>query len=584
MVYATNFSGAWQVHAWDRVAGSHRQVTKHPTGLLDGTVTPDGSAVLWFEDARGDEIGRWLMQPFGGGPTEPLLPEVPSGWSAGLALGPDHLAAVGVASRDGFAVHIGLTGGSTRELYRHEQTAGVAGITRDGRTVLVEHAEHGDNLHPALRAFDSASGMVLADLWDGPGYAVHAAAASPVTGDSRVAVLHERTGILRPAVWDPRTGAWVDVVLDLPGEVEVPGWWPDGSALLLLHRHLGRDELYRYDLDAGVADRLDHPDGSITAARVRPDGAVWYRLASGALPPAVRAVGKDDPILVPTAQGPLAPLGAPYDSWTFTNPEGDQVHGFVATPDLPGPHPLVLLVHGGPHAQDTDAYSPQVQAWVDHGYAVAMVNYRGSTGYGKRWQDALDGDPGRPEVEDLVAGRDDLIARGVADPDRVVIVGASWGGYLALQTVGTVPGGWRAAVAVVPVADYLSAFEDESEALQAFDRSMFGGSPTERPELYRERSPISHVGNVDAPVLLMVGENDTRCPLQQVLNYAQALRDLGKPVDLDRFDAGHGALVTEERIRQMQVQLDFIGRHVPAPVRGSAAAIGAVGGDTPDGG
>ncbi|HSK36613.1 MAG TPA: prolyl oligopeptidase family serine peptidase, partial [Actinomycetota bacterium] len=108
-----------------------------------------------------------------------------------------------------------------------------------------------------------------------------------------------------------------------------------------------------------------------------------------------------------------------------------------------------------------------------------------------------------------------------------------------------------------------SAYADESEALQAFDRSLFGGGPEDKHDLYVERSPITYVDRVATPVLLMVGDNDTRCPLQQVLNYAERLTELGKPFELDRFDAGHGALVVNERIRQMEVLLRFAAVHVP---------------------
>ena len=118
-------------------------------------------------------------------------------------------------------------------------------------------------------------------------------------------------------------------------------------------------------------------------------------------------------------------------------------------------------------------------------------------------------------------------------------------------------------MAVVPVADYLSAYADESEALQAFDRSLFGGGPEDKQDLYVERSPITYVDRVATPVLLMAGDNDTRCPLQQVLNYVERLTELGKPFELYRFDAGHGALVVDERIRQMEVLLRFAARHVP---------------------
>jgi dipeptidyl aminopeptidase/acylaminoacyl peptidase len=561
LVYASNLSGSWQVHAWDRATGRHRQVSEHPTGVVAGTVTPDGAQVVWFEDSKGDEVGRWLQQPFGGGGTTPLLADVEPAWTAGLALGPKGRVAVGLAGRDGFAVRVGELGGSSAELYRHDEMVELGDLSRDGRLLVVHHAEHGDNLHPALRAFDAEAMKPLGDLWDGEGYGLFAAGFSPVAGDGRLALLHERTGRLRPAVWDPDTGERVDLDVDLPGEVEVADWWPDASALLLVHTHLGRNELYRLDLASGTTERLDHPAGSIARAGVRPDGQVWYRWSSGAAPPQVRAVGQGDAVLRPP--GARAPAGVAYESWTFRNPDGDQVHGFLAAPPGPGPHPTLMLVHGGPHHHDADGWDPEVQAFVDHGYLVALVNYRGSTGYGKRWQDALEGDPGRPEVEDVTAGRDDLVARGLAGPDQVAISGASWGGYVTLQTIGTRPEGWRAAMAVVPVADYLAAYADESEALQAFDRSLFGGGPDERPELFVERSPITHAHRVQAPVLLMVGDNDTRCPLQQVLNYADRLAALGKPFELDRFDAGHGALVVEERIRQAGVLLRFAARHVP---------------------
>ena len=561
LVYASNVSGSWQVHAWDRSGEGHRQVTAHPTGVVRGAATPDGEGVLWFDDSRGDEIGVWRLQPFRGGEVVPLVPDAEPAWSAGLALADDGRVALGLASRVGFSVRVGRVGEPTAELYRHEQTVDVADMSRDGRLLVVHHAEHGDNLHPALRAFDLERGEAVADLWDGQGYSLIASRFSPVRGDGRLALLHERGGVLRPALWDPGGGERTDLEVDLPGTVEVADWWPDGSALLLVHTHLGRDELYRLGLGDGRLERLDHPAGSIAAARVRPDGEVWFRWSSGAAAPEVRAVGREEPVL--RAPGAPAPGGQPYQSWSFANRHGDRVHGFLALPAGRGPHPTVVLVHGGPTHHDADTWSPQVQALVDHGWAVALVNYRGSTGYGKAWQDALDGNPGRPEVEDVVAGRDDLTARGIADPGRVMIAGASWGGYVTLLAIGTAPEGWRAAVAVVPVADYLAAYADESEGLQAFDRSLFGGSPEEKPELYRERSPITYVEQVRTPVLLMVGDNDTRCPLRQVLNYAKRLGELGRPFELDRFDAGHGALVTDERIRQTGVLLDFAAAHVP---------------------
>ena len=139
-------------------------------------------------------------------------------------------------------------------------------------------------------------------------------------------------------------------------------------------------------------------------------------------------------------EGERAPAGTAYRSLEFANPGGQRVHGFLAAPDGSGPFPTVMMVHGGPEWAVPDMFEPWTEALVDHGYAVAQVNYRGSTGYGVWWRQALIGNIGFPEVEDVVAGLDALVERGVADPDRVAIEGWSWGGYISLLAIGCAPG------------------------------------------------------------------------------------------------------------------------------------------------
>jgi dipeptidyl aminopeptidase/acylaminoacyl peptidase len=112
------------------------------------------------------------------------------------------------------------------------------------------------------------------------------------------------------------------------------------------------------------------------------------------------------------------------------------------------------------------------------------------------------------------------------------------------------------------VADYVAAYEDEMEALQAFDRSLFGGSPADVPDRYAASSPITYVDQVTTPVLVMAGENDPRCPIRQIDNYLARLRELGKEHEVYRYDAGHGSLVVEERIRQMAATIDFARKHL----------------------
>jgi dipeptidyl aminopeptidase/acylaminoacyl peptidase len=245
---------------------------------------------------------------------------------------------------------------------------------------------------------------------------------------------------------------------------------------------------------------------------------------------------------------------------------GGRVHALLRRP--PGttsPLPLVVDVHGGPTAHDADMFRAYPSAWVDHGYAVVQVNYRGSTGYGSAWRDALEERVGHVELADVVAVRDHLVATGVADPEQIVLAGASWGGYLTLLGLGVHPDKWALGVAGVPVADYLAAYEDEMEGLKAFDRSLFGGSPDDVPEKFRDSSPITYVDRVRVPVLVLAGENDPRCPIRQIDNYVAALAEHDIPHEVYRFDAGHGSLVDDERVRQVRAELDFVARHLGKP-------------------
>ena len=563
LVLSSNESGAWQVYAWDRSAGTRRRVTDDPIGVTGGRPTPDGEGVVWFHDVTGDEVGHWLYEPFDGDESgrRPLAAGVPDAWSAGLALG-DGVVVVGTAGDDGFAVHVAEVGDTSKVIHRHPEVVEVAGVSRDSRLLCLEHADHGDNIHLALRVVNPLDGEVVGEQWDGPGLGLRAAGWAPFPGDHRLALVHERAGRDRPGVWDVSTGERRDFDLDLPGDVDVVAWWPDETGLLVEHVHAGRTQLHRLDLVSGALTEIAHPRGTVSGATVRPDGEIWFQLASGAAPPTVRTL---DGEIVCAPAGERAPEGRPYESWSFANPSGQRVHGFVATPPGDGPHPVVMLVHGGPTWAYTDTFMPEVQAWVDHGLAVAMVNYRGSTGYGTAFRDALIGDPGFPEVQDVVAGLDSLVAAGVADPGRAVVAGGSWGGYVTLLALGLDPGRWAAAVAAVPVADFVTAYREEAPGLQAFDRSLFGGSPDELPDLYEERSPLTYVDRVRAPVLVIAGDNDSRCPIRQVLNYVEALEARGGEVRLYRFDAGHGSMVVDERVRQMRAELDFVVPRIASP-------------------
>jgi dipeptidyl aminopeptidase/acylaminoacyl peptidase len=351
------------------------------------------------------------------------------------------------------------------------------------------------------------------------------------------------------------------LAVDLSGDVSALDWFPDGRAILVRHHVDGRDELFRLELGGGL-ERLPTPQGTISGARVRPDGEVWFRQASGER----RARVLDTAGMEPIALDEPAPPGRPHHDWRYRNDHGQEVHGWIVEPEGEGPHPVMVFVHGGPHWLYEDSYMPEVQAYVDAGFLVAMPNYRGSTGYGKAWRDALTGDPGFTDVDDVTAGLRDLLRRSDVDPERAVIGGWSWGGYITLMQLGRNPELWRAGVAGIPVAEYVEAYEDEAPTLQAMDRTLFGGSPEELPERYEAANPITYVERVTAPVLFVFGENDSRCPLRQVETYLKRMEALGKPHESYRFSTGHGSMDTDEDVRQIRAILDFLQREIPGLV------------------
>ncbi len=589
LVYASTESGRFQVHAWDRARGTRTRITDEQVGVLGGHVSADGEHVVWLSDPSGDESGRFVAAPFGGGEAHHVA-GFPAGWDEGIALGRQRIVAA-TSDSDGFGVWAADAGDSESPaslLHHHQESVRLAGgsgiaagsveqaaLSPDEALVCLEHAEHGDLIHQALRVIDTRTGEAVGDLRDA-GFELAAFAWSPVPRDGRIAIGREREGERRPAIWDLRNGRVDELRLDLEGLVEPADWWPDASALLLVQLVDGRHRLHRLDLASAGLTTIPTEPGSITGARVRPDGAVWYRLQDGATNGRVLEAGRTDPLIEP--KGPAAPPGRPFEDWTFANPAGQRVHGFLVRPAGSPPYPTVMLVHGGPTWLDLDRWAPDVQAYADAGFMVAMVNYRGSIGYGQAWRDSIIGNIGFPETEDIVAGHDDLIRREIVDPARSVLAGWSWGGYLTLLGHGLHPDRFVAGIAGVPVGDYAAGYEDLSPTLQAYDRALLGGTPAELPELMRERSPISYVDRVRAPILFLAGSNDSRCPIRQVMLYVDRLRGRGHPHELYVYETGHSSFDLDERVRQRALVLDFLARHVPGieplpAVRDIAAAV-----------
>jgi dipeptidyl aminopeptidase/acylaminoacyl peptidase len=455
--------------------------------------------------------------------------------------------------------------GTARVFLEHEAAAGVGslepglggGLSADGTLICIRHAEHGDLLHAALRVLDTRTGEVVAGLED-KGRNLDPVAWSPVSGDQRLAFTSELGAFERPAIWDVRDGDRRDLEIDLPSGVFPVRWWGDAAALLCRHEHEGRTQLVRIDTTTGAAATLTGLDGDIDGAGVRPDGSVWYRVSDAVRPPGIMQAGGGEVVASPDAP---PPAGHPYASRFATNAHGDRIHMFVVTPDGPGPFPTVCNIHGGPEWHERDRFDAETQAFVDNGYAVAIVNYRGSTGYGIAFREALLHNVCFTETEDILACVDALVADGTTDPDRVFWSGWSWGGCLACFNAGTQPDRWRAIFAGIPAGDFVAAHNASAPELQAWDEAAYGGTPDQVPERYARSDPMTYVDAVRAPVLVIAGEADPRCPIEGVTPWVDALRARNHPVEVDLYPEGHHTNSMQEQVAHMRRVLDFFERY-----------------------
>ncbi|HYY08718.1 MAG TPA: prolyl oligopeptidase family serine peptidase [Actinomycetota bacterium] len=562
----TTEDGSTQAWAWDLGSGERRLVSRGGVGAEEVHMLPDGSGAVWWIDELGDERGRWMRTPFEGGGSEPLIPDAIEGWAMGISL-VERGVGVGLSTDEDYRVLVSIDGGPAREVYRSKEAAGIGrewpqgggGLSQDASLVCIRHSEHGDINRQALRVFDTRSGETVGDQVD-EGRRLEPVAWAPAGVGHRLVITSELTGIERPGVWDLDRDERVDVELPaLDGPVIPLGWAPDGRVLAHHDPGEGTNRLLAVDPRSGEADEVVVVRGTINDAAYRPDGALWIRSDSSVDPPAVRDA--DGATILALSEDPLPP--GTRSRWTsWRNPAGDTIHGFLTAPPGAGPFPLIASIHGGPEWHHTDLWDPAVQAFVDEGFAVLQANYRGSTGRGTAFRETLRGNIGFPEAEDVVAGVDHAIDTGVADPGALFLEGWSWGGYLTTLLAGLHPDRWRAACAGIPVGDYVAAHYESAPALRAWDLAVLGGSPMDLPELYQERNPITYVERVRAPMLLIAGEHDSRCPLGQVMVYAHALRARDREVDVHLYPEGHHAMKVEDRIAHTRMTIDFFRRHL----------------------
>jgi dipeptidyl aminopeptidase/acylaminoacyl peptidase len=228
-------------------------------------------------------------------------------------------------------------------------------------------------------------------------------------------------------------------------------------------------------------------------------------------------------------------------------------------------YPAILWIHGGPAGQSMNGFNPFMQYILNQGYIVVAPNYRGSTGYGKEFEHANYMDMGGGDLQDNLAAMDFIQKTGYVDPKKMIVMGRSYGGYMTMMGVTKAPEMWAAGVAIVPFVNWFTEVQNEDPSLQESDKATMG-DPVTNKALWGDRSPINFVDRIKAPLILIAGGNDPRCPHTEAQQVADAIKKRGGTVQLKIYeDEGHAFGRWENVIDHYKRVGDFLKVQVPSP-------------------
>ncbi|MGH2498471.1 MAG: S9 family peptidase, partial [Candidatus Limnocylindria bacterium] len=545
--------------------------------------SPDGGTIAFLRDHGGNEkLGIWLVDRDGRRArdltSEPEVTHRDIDWS------PDGASIAYVADPGGgrFAVHVvRVATGERRALTDGAYEDAEPRWSPDGKWIAFTSHRDAVRTNADLYLVAAEGGTaVRLDTRDGTdGESFDARWARDGARIAFTTNLRGRYEIGIATLHD-RAVARVELPLRTPYDATEAVWRPDGRGVVYLHSQDSQQSVR----NLFMASRADSPIADLPGvhrwARVAPDSETVAFVFSGARRPHdvwVRRAGTVEPRAITTS------LAARVDPATLVEPahvrypgaDGREIPALLYVPhqealgagqDGAAP-PGIVYAHGGPTGQHFRWWDPTPQILANRGYVVLAPNVRGSTGYGREFQEANRRDWGGKDLEDVVRGADWLEREGIVDGERLGVHGGSYGGYMTLLCLARAPERWAAGVSVVGVVSLKTLFETTRGDLKEYLLREIG-DPAEEAGFYRERSPLTHAASIRAPLLILQGANDPRVPLSEAEHIVKALRDAGKTHGYRVYtDEGHGFTKTENRVDALQRTLDWFDRHL-APAAG----------------
>jgi dipeptidyl aminopeptidase/acylaminoacyl peptidase len=577
-IVSTNLTGRFNLWSVAASGAFPTQLTQSDDRQMGIATSPDGKWVVFQSDRGGAEIFDLFAVPAAGGAVVNLTHTDDVSETGAVFSRDSRMLAFDHRLKTGASANVAVMDFATRKVrvLTHEALPtmqwSVVAFSPDGRFVIANRSNV-ERTHGSVWRVDVASGEATPALATGE---AGLNTASDISPDGRWLALttETATGSLQAAVYDTTTKK---LTLIKPDEWEQKSgvFAPDGHSLLMISDVDGRDVIYSYNTGTGRSEALPLPAGVNTdysgkMPAFSPDGKrILFPHQSGNMPLDYwildRASGKAAPV-TRFALASIDPEKLPKTQIVhYRSADGTVISAIVWMPfnlSRNGHAPAVALPHGGPTGQTLDDFDRTAVALASRGYVVMAANPRGSTGYGRAFQEANHRDLGGGDLTDYVAGIKFLVDTGYVDARRVGITGVSYGGYMTMMAISKTPDVWAAGVEICGITDWFSMYERGSPVLRQYQMGLLG-DPVKDKAVYEASSPLTYLGQVKAPLLALAGGNDIRVPPYEAEKVAEVLSKAGKTVDIKVYPGeGHGFFKREDQIDALERTVAWLDRYI----------------------